>query len=75
MTIKRCGWCKHGIQAKDHDGVAFTVCALLPPTHVLGLDGNGKPKLEWVRPNMSQKGWCGQFGFSLLRWLRYGPRT
>jgi hypothetical protein len=72
--IKRCGWCKNGLKAMDGD-TAFVVCALIPPTHVLGTDENGKPKLAWIRPNMSVKGWCGQFGFSLLRWLGYGPRA
>lgn len=75
MTIKRCGWCKHGIKAMDGE-TPFTICAVIPPAPVVGPDPEtGKDKLHWVRPNMSVKGWCGQFGFSLLRWLGYGARA
>lgn len=72
--MRRCGRCKHALNAMDGE-TPFVVCTLIPPTHVLGVDEAGKPKLSWVRPHMSVKGWCGQFRVSLRQWLGYGPRA
>ena len=72
--IRRCQWCSHGFTAKDGE-TPFTVCALLPPQPVMVNHPEHGATIQWHRPNMSQRGWCGQFSLSVARLLGYGPRA
>lgn len=63
--MKACKNCKHGIADIDPNGVAYVLCAFMPPD----------PRYPMWRPTMKLMGWCGQFRFSLMSWLGYGARA
>lgn len=79
--MRRCEFCRHGEPRYDAGNDQwYRACNLIPPhpTPVTQMNLDGVPMLvtAWVRPSMSLYGWCGQFRFSLMRWIfRDGSRT
>lgn len=87
--IRRCQWCRDGIPSVDPVGKPYVMCALVPPAGVVvqsivtkpsAEGGTGKPEvvtaIQWLRPPMTLRGWCGQFKLSIWKLLSSrGPRT
>ncbi len=75
MQIRRCEFCRHALGARDPDGNRYAVCTLIPPTPLVTVV-EGKAMLQWHRPSMALKGWCGQFKLAVLKlFLDDGPRA
>jgi hypothetical protein len=77
--IRACSRCKNGIPSVDGDGAPFVICALIPPTPITVqtvADAQIQTAIQWVRPPMTLRAYCGQFRLSAWKLLkRHEPRA